>query len=443
MKKAAYLAIVLIVAPVLLKAQLTGTLERVPLITLDGYYSVRNGEFQAKTTLETATGVDVNGIYYQLFYIAKNESTGLCNLYPNGQPKWFQRFEIRPFLTTDEWKTGIFVIKYLDKDQPNMGYGMEMVYARNIRQELCDSVVSVGDDGFVYKIGKKYYYTKYRETNTLSQPIQIIWPEKKIFVKEEDSSLLPKEDAERLTDGDVFHYSFWDDKSGAYYFNYYYLYRDDYMPYTVLVIDGKPVELFGVYTDEEFRLKYSFNGEHWMAVANQYFWVDGQAKKLDGYHISDFFVNDEGDYFYKAKKIGDEEKGETIVANGVIIRKDAYVGYFNLNAAQKLTFHFFSNNGQCFVYEDGQIANKTEDFRTYFYEDDRIDGMNVKITSNDKHTLEFVTGKEGVTIDGARRVSSVPFQVYYDSKHGYFRWNSIESNREGKTNLVIYKYHLK
>lgn len=443
MKKAVLLAIVVLIVPVLLKAQLTGTLERVPLITLDGYYSVRNGEFQAKTSSEAVTNIDVNGIHYQLFYIAKNESTGLWNFYPNGQPKWFQRFEIRPFLTTDEWKTGIFVIKYLDKDQPNMGYGMETVYARNIRQELCDSVVSMGDDGFVYKIGKKHYYTKYRETNTLSQPIQIIWPEKKVFVKEDDTSLLPKEDADRLNDGDVFHYSFGDDKSGTYYSNYYYLYRDEYMPYTVLVIDGKSVELFGVYTDEEFRLKYSFNGEHWMAVANQCFWVDGQAKKLDGYHISDFFVNDEGDYFYKATKIGDEKKGETIVANGVIIRKDAYVGYFNLNASQKLTFHFFSNNGQSFVYEDGQIANKTEEFRTYFYEDDRIDGMNVKITSNDKHTLEFVTGQGGVTIDGARRVTSVPFQVYYDSKHGYFRWNSIESNREGKTDLVVYKYHLK
>ena len=148
-------------------------------------------------------------------------------------------------------------------------------------------------------------------------------------------------------------------------------------------------------------------------------------------------------YIYKTKKIGEEEKGETIVANGEIIRKDAFVGYFNLNAGQKLTFHFFSNNGQCFVYEDGQITNKTEEFRTFFYEDDRIDGMHVRITSNDKHVLEYVTGHGGVIIDGVRRIAEVPFQVYYDSKHNYFRWNCIESNREGKTELVIYKYHLR
>ena len=418
MKKTVILAIILAIVPKLVKAQGAGTLERVPIITLDGYYNVRNGEFQAKTTMETNTSFDVNGIHYQVLYIAKNENTGLSTVYLNGQPKWFQKIMVRPFLTTDDWKTGIFVIKYYDKDQPGIGYGMETIYARNVRQELCDSIVSIGDDGFVYKIGQKYYYAKYRGVASASQPVQIVWLERKVY---------------------SYHFCYWGNDGGY----YYYLYRDDYMPYTILVNNGQPVELYGVYSDEDFRLKYSYNGEHWMAVADKYFWIDGRMKKLDGFQISDFFVNDEGDYFYKAAKIGDEGKNETIVANGEIIRKDACVGYFNLNAEQKLVFHFFSNNGQCFVYEDGQIANKTEEFRTFFYEDDRIDGMNVKLTSNNKHTLEFVSGQGGVTIDGARRVASVPFQVYYDSKHGFFRWNSIEPNREGKTDLVIYKYHLK
>lgn len=444
MKKTVLLVIVLMVLPEWARAQSTGRLERIPITKLDGYYSVRDGEFQAKTTMESTMSLEVSGVNYLMLYIAKNENTGLSNVYVNGQPKWLQRFEVRPFLTTDEWKTGIFVIKYLDKDQPGIGYGMETVYARNIRQELCDSVVSMRDDGFVYKVGQKYYYTKYRQGASESQPVQVVWPERKVYSKELDASFLPKEDAERLSDGDVFHYCYWDGHEGGhYYFYYYYLYRDDYMPYSVLVINGQPIELYGVYSDEDFRLKFSFNGEHWMAVADNCFWVDGQMKKVEGFQISDFFINDKGDYFYKASKTEEEGKGETIVANGEIIRKDACVGYFNLNAEQKLTFHFFSNNGQCFVYEDGKIENKTEEFRAFFYEDDRIDGMNMRLASNDKHTLEYVTGRGGVTIDGARRVGSVPFQVYYDSKHGFFRWNSIESNREGKTELVIYKYHLK
>ena len=442
MKRAVLLAIAMVVLPVWAKAQ-SGYLERVPIIKLDGFFSVRDGEFQAKTTLESNTGVEVNGIHYQMLFVAKNESTGLSNVYVNGQPKWFQRFAVRPFLVTDEWKTGIYVIKYLDKDQPGFGYGQETVYARNIRQELCDSVVSLGDDGFVYKVGKKYFYTNYRNVASESKPVQIVWAERKVYSKDRDALLLPKEDADRLSDGDVYHYCHWDNRDGENAPFYYYLYRDDYMPNSILVINGQAVELHDAYSDEDFKLKFSFNGEHWMAVAGNRFWIDGQMKSVAGYKISDFFINDKGDYFYKAAKIGEEAKGETIVANGEIIRKDAYVGYFNLNAEQKLTFHFFSNNGQRFVFEDGQIANKTEDFRTYFYEDDRLDGMNVRITSNDKHVLEYVAGQGGVTIDGERSVGAVPFQVYYDSQHGFFRWNCIEPNKEGKTELVIYKYHLR
>ena len=438
MKKKALLIVVLGLLNGIVQAQSSGTLERIHLFTLDGYLSVKSGEFQAKATSEIDAGVYENGIYYQTLHIAKNESTGLSNFYLNGQPKWNQRFLIRPFLTTEAWKTGIFVIKYLDKDSPSIGYGMETVFARNVGQEICDSVVSVGDDGFVYKIGKKYFYTKYRSVASGSQPVQIVWPEKMVYGKEGRNVSLPKEDADRLSEGDVYHFCYWDDKAIT---RYYYVYRDEYMANSVLVVNGKAVELFDVYSDDDVRLKYSFNGEHWMAVVGQYFWIDGQMKFVEGYHISDFFINDEGDFFFKASKNGDKKNVETIVANGEIIRKDAHVGYFNLNAMQKLTFHFFSG-GQCFVYEDGDISNKTEEFMSFFYEPDRIDGMDIKITSNNKHTLEYVTGEAGLSIDGRRIIETKPFQVIYDSKHNFFRWNCIEPNREGKTELVIYKYHL-
>ena len=246
------------------------------------------------------------------------------------------------------------------------------------------------------------------------------------------------EDVERLSDGDVYHYCYWDNNTQGY---YYYLYRDEYMPYSILVINGQPVELFDVYSDEDFRLKYSFNGDHWMAVAGHCFWVDGRMKSVEGFQITEFFVNDEGDYYYKARRNGDEGLGEIIVANGEIIRKDACVGYFNLNARQKLTFHFFSG-GQCFVYDDGQITNKTEEFMTFFYEADRIEGLNVRIATQGKHLLEYVVGKKGLEIDGSKVIETEPFQVVFDSRHNCYKWNCIEPNTEGKTELVIYKYYL-
>lgn len=437
MKRFVILAILLGIVQGFVKAQSTGTLERISLTTLSGYYSVKTGEFQAKASYNTQAFFASNGNYYNLLFIAKNENTGLSNVYVNGQPKWFQRFDVRPFLTTEEWNTGIFVIKYLDKDMPGIGYGMETVYARGIRQELCDSIVSVGEDGYVYKIGKKYYYSRYKEVGSVGQPMQIVWPERMIY-EENDAGLFSGEDADRLSEGDVYHYCYWDDKSRGY---YYYLYRDDYMPYSVLVINGQFVELFDKYSDEDFRLKYSFNGEHWMAVADQYFWIDGQMKSVEGFRITDFFINDKGDYCYKAQKIGSDEKGETIVINGEIIRKDARVGYFNLNDRQRLSFHFFSG-GQYFVYEDGQIKNKTEEFMTFFFESDRMEGLNVRIVPDNKHFLEYVVGEEGLWIDGKQVITTEPFQVVYDLKHNCFRWNCIEPNKEGKTELVIYKYYL-
>ncbi len=438
MKKVVLLVVVLGLLNGAILAQSAGTLERISLVTLDGYYSVKEGEFQAKATLETDNSIYAKGIYYKTLYVAKRERSGLSNVYFGGQPHLSLKTVVRPFLTTEAWKTSVFVIKYLDKDSPSIGYGMETVYARNVMQEICDSVVSVGDDGFVYKIGRKYYYTKYKGVVSASQPRQIVWPERMVYGNEGQYVFIPKEDAARLSKGDVYHFSYWDEKTVG---HYYYVYRDEYMSNSVLVIDGKAVELHGVYSDNDIKLKYSFNGEHWMAVAGQYYWIDGKIKHVKEWQISDFFVNDEGDYFFKAGKIGDDLKKEIIVANGEIIRKDAYVGYFNLNAMQKLTFHFFSG-GQCFVYEDGVITNKTEEYVSYFYEADRIDGMNIRIMTNNNHILEYVTGGTGLFIDGERVVLTKPYQVFYDSKHNFFRWNSIEPNDEGKIELVIYKYYL-
>lgn len=96
MRKAVLLAMVSLMAHGLAKAQPDGSLERVPIVTLDGYYSVRDGEFQARTIMEPNMGFDVNGVPYWLLYVAKNESSGLSTVYQNGQPRWLQRYGFRP-----------------------------------------------------------------------------------------------------------------------------------------------------------------------------------------------------------------------------------------------------------------------------------------------------------------------------------------------------------
>lgn len=426
-------------------AEAQGTLERLSLITLDGYMSVKPGGFQAKATTNKQAYVASNEVCYDFLFIAKNESTGLSSVMQNGQPLWQMTYDVRPFLTTEDWRTSIFIVKYLDKERwfnkqgqkVMISKGQEVVYARGVEQEICDSIISVGDDGYVYRIGMKYYYSSFKGVGSEGRSVQIVYPERRIY-QEGDSALLRKEDAMRLSDGDVYHYCYWDDLTLG---HYYYLYRDEYMPYTVLVIDGQYVELFGAYSDEDFRLKYSYRGNHWMAVADQYFWVDGQMKSVEGFQITDFYVNDAGDYCYKAKKIGDKGLEETTVVNGKIKDMNAYVGYFNLNAQQRLTYHFFSG-GECSVFESGKDPeNKTNEFRTFFYEDDRMEGRVVRI-SMEGHTLEYVVGKEGLRIDGRQVVKNEPFQVLYDAQYKCFRWNCIEPTPEGKSELVLYKYKL-
>ena len=406
--------------------------------------SVKPGRFQAKTTLNTQSYAASNGRNYNLLYVAKNESTGLTNVWQNGFSVLKLKCDVRPVLITDEWRTSIFVYKHLDNDQwiPKQGQnvpisrGQELVYARGVSQEICDSVISVGEDGYVYRLGRKYYYSTFKGLDVEGRSRQIVFPERRVF-QAADSALLG-DDAQRLSEGDVYHYCYWDNLMRG---HYYYLYRDDYMPYSVLVVDGRSVELFGVYSDEDFRLKYSYQGNHWMAVAGQHFWVDGQMKLVEGFQITDFFVNDGGDYCYKAKKMGEKGMEETTVVNGRIMDINTYVGYFGLNAAQKLTYHFFSG-GECFLYEYGKDPeNKTNEYQTFSFEADRLEGREVRITGKG-HTLNYVVGQGGLWIDGNKIVAAEPFQVYYDSQHSCFRWNCVEPTQEGKTELVVYKYKL-
>ena len=187
-------------------------------------------------------------------------------------------------------------------------------------------------------------------------------------------------------------------------------------------------------------MKFSYNGKHWMAVANDRFWVDGEMKYVEGYSISDFLISMTGDYFYKAYKNGEEEKGEILVMNGEIIRQQVITGHFALNAQQRLRFHFLAA-GQWYVYDNGQISSVAKESNSVVYTDDLIDNLSIERMSPDgKHKMSYVTGRKGVTIDGVMMTESVPFQVVYDKEAKCFRWNAIEKNSKGLTELVVYKY---
>lgn len=418
----------------------SGNLNRICVETLEGYLSVNPGEFQVEYSLLPNATTQSMSAYFKYVYVAKNKISGLSVINSNGTAVIPLDYKVRTFKIANTWNECVFAVKYYGDDVNGVGKGMETIYAYGVLQNLCDSIVSLTDDGYVYKLNDVYYYSTYKDaTTSQSQVSQIVWPERRTF-KEADSTMLSAGALGcRLSEGDIYHCSMGKDKDNL---HYYYLYRDLYMPYTVLVIDGKSVELFGEYTDENFRLKYSNDGWHWMAVADDRIWVDGKMKSVEGYTISDFLITNDGDYIYKASKKGEEGKGETLVMNGEIIRWQVIIGHFALNAQQKLRFHFLAA-GQWYVYENGQINSLNKESNSILYTDDLVDGLVIdKYSSNGMHKLSYVTGQKGVEIDGVKVTNTIPFQVVYDKENKCFRWNAIETNKEGKTDLVIYKYAL-
>lgn len=415
-------------------------LNRFCITTLNGDLSVKQGEFQIKSTDVLSPTTQPWQNLNDYLYVAQSEHTPLSNVYVNGKAMLHMKYTVRVFRLGSTVDNCVFVLKVLEKDRVEIPYGTETVYAYGKQQIICDSIINLFDDGYIYKLRGNYYYSTYKSATEPELTSKIVIADPKKY-KASDQTLVDfRLDCANLSEGDVYHYCEGTNGSKS---HYYYLYRDEYMPYSVLVIDGKIVELFGIYSDDTFKLKYSFSGKHWMAVADDYFWVDGQMKSIKGYSISDFLISDNGDYYYKASKTGKEESCETIVKNGKIIRKNANVGLFCLNAKQQLKFHFLAG-GQCYVYENGIIKCMTDEYGSTYYKADNIKGQKITITSKDGlNKLYYVNGEEGVEINGQPFTNSVPFQVRFDKFNNCFVWNAIEHNQQGCTELVIYRYYLK
>lgn len=439
MKRIILLLLLLTSLSSLVKAQSTENPNRTKLETLEGFLSVNYGEFQAEYAVVPSATTYSTSTYYNYLYVAKNEKSGMSSIYLNGKVLLPYKYKVRPFRMGSSWDDCIFTLKYFENDLHEIGYGMEIVYAYGSQQNICDSIVSVTNDNYVFKLNDVYYFSTFKKGTTMGQTIPIVWLEKRIY-KEEDREMLTSNGVScRLSVGDPYHCCIGRDGSSI---HYYYLYRDKYMPYTLLVIDGRLVELFGDYNDENFKLKFSYNGMHWMAVGDGRLWVDGEMKSVEGYTISDFLITDSGDYIYKATKNGEEGKGETLVMNGEIIRRQVIIGHFALNAQQKLRFHFLAA-GQWYVYDNGQINSVTKESNSVLYPEDVIEGLVIdKFSSDGMHKLTYTVGREGLVIDDVRLMQTVPYQVVYDKAEKCFIWNSIEINKEGKTDLVIYKYSL-
>lgn len=415
-------------------AQMPEHLTRSVLEIVPDNEMVSYGEFQSELLKMGDYKTTAEGYWFAYLYTVRNKYTDKCNIMINGKPLFVNRnMRVRTYRIGPSLDRSIFVFKNMDREADDIGYGMELVRAYGISQQICDSVLMLNDDGFVYYSEGKCFYSPYRRIyDNPTETVPVAWLERKVFDNEKQQ--LPPEKAaafERLSKGAVYYESF----NG----NYYYLYQDRYMPYTVAVINNTVVELFDVYNEDNFKLRFSYNGQHWMAVGKECYWIDGAIHSIKGFAITDFVITDNGHYGYKAYQKGASETGEIVVVDGQIIRRNAKVCYFGLNAEGKLKFRFVSS-GRYLQYENEQITDVTDNLAYTYYLDNPLNGDAVTVQSNDgKHKLTYQVDTPSVKVDGVEMAKSVPCSAIYDERNHAFIWNAIE-NKGGKTELVVYKY---
>lgn len=417
-------------------AQKPGHLTRSVLLTVPDNEMVNYGEFQVDLHKTVDYRNNEDGYWFPFVYTLKNKYSDACNIMVGESPLIVNRnMLVRTYKIGCSLDKCIFVIKCLDKNANDIGYGMEFIRAYGVSQIVCDSILSLDDDGFVYLQAGKSYYSTYRtvyDNQTGKDPVA--WLSRKVF--EGNIQGFPEEKAaafDRLTKGSVYYES----PEG----NYYYLYRDQYMPYSILVVNNMVVELHDLYNDDNFKLKFSYNGKHWMAVGKECYWMDGVLKSVEGFSISDFVVTNDGHYCYKASKLDEPQEGEVVVIDGQVARRNAKVCYFGLNGEGTPKFRFVTG-GRCLQYENEKITDVTTTLVSTYYPDNELNGTEISVLTKDgSHRLSYQEGVPGVTVDGEKLAESVPCAAVYDEYNHSFLWNAIETRGE-KTELVIYKYEI-
>lgn len=397
-------------------AQTSESLTRNVVSTIDGNEIIKPGEFQMELLKGALFDDSDESPWFSYVYAVTNKYTEKSNIYVNDRPKVVNRsVSVRTYKISPRFTNCIFVVKNTGPAENDMGSGMELVFTNGIIHPVCDSVLHVNDDGYVFSSQGTCYFSPYKShLDVKANVIPVVWPVKK---------------------GDELSYVSSEGHS-------YSLCRDKYMPYTVLTVDGTPFELFDVYNEDNFRFKFSYDGRHWMAVGKECYWVDGVLKSVAGHAIMDFVINNDGHYGYTARKLGATGNGCVVVADGKIIRRNAQVCYFDLSADGKLKFRFVAG-GRCLQYENDVVTDETDNLTSTYYPNNRLNDAPVTVLSKDgSHKLTYQPGTPAVMIDGEKVASSVPCFAIFDDRNSAFLWNAVEY-RDGKNELVIYKYKVK
>lgn len=417
--------------------QQSENLSRHLLETVQNNERINYGEFQVELNKAIAYKDSYYGNMFSYLYVKENKYNDKDYIINCGNSQLGNRnMRIRTYRIGPSLDKSIFVFKNLDATADDIGYNMELVNAYGVPYPVCDSVLAVNDDGYVFMLQGKTFYSEFNSNvdGFATHNTPIVWLDRKQYDGNVQASATPERKAlfERLSPGATF----FESKYGQYYF----LYRDRYMPYSVLIVNDTVVELFNVYDENSFNLKFSYNGKHWMATGKECYWVDGKIRSVEGYVISDYLITNTGHYAYKAYKKDHKEEGEVVVVDGQILRRNADVRYFALSGEGLLKLRFVSG-GRYMEYEGGETRDVSEELSSVFYPGSAPQKVTVW-SSDGKHKLSYQMNQPFVEIDGQKLTHSVPCAAVYDERTHAFIWNALEEVN-GKIELVIYKYGFK
>ena len=440
MKKIIYIYVVLINLFGVVYGQSKVNPVRVVVETVPPQEVIADGAFQMELHKSIDFSESSGWAWMSYLYVSSNKFVDKGNVVVSDRTLLADRvMTVRPYRIAPTLNQCVLVFKSMDKAMDDIGYGMEVVRAYGIPNPVCDSVVSLNDDGYVFLKDGLYYYSPYKKVyDNMPKVVPVVWLERKVFegelVNRNINRVLTAEKKtalSRLHKGDVFHES----PDG----HYYYLYRDEYMTNSVLVVDGQVVELHAPYEEDQLTLTFSHDGRHWMAVGKECYWFDGEIHSIAGYSITRFVVTDDGHYAYLASPLGTETRGVTVVADGRVIRRNAEVCYFDLDEEGRLKFRFVSGD-RILQYEKEKTSDVSASLTSVFFPDNLVIDRPVTVLSNDGlHKLVYQQGKPSVEIDGEVVATSVPCYAIYDERSNMFIWNAVEA-KEDKTELVVYKY---
>ena len=288
-----------------------------------------------------------------------------------------------------------------------------------------DEVKDFFQDGFIYRIGDTYSYCAYNDEEESN--VSFVIPDESLYVENTIRCNLKNEKLDFKPTDNVHYYR---SMAG----HYYLLYYDNYMDNTLLVVDSTGYELDGVL--ETIDLKYSQNGEHWIAAYSNNLMVDGITVLQLSEKIKYVAIKNDGQYAYVVEGKGMNDR---FYINNDIILQGIDMKWLATDVQERFNYICKSNKGYFYGIDD-ELFDKNEDMKNYYYPTlfDKDEKFVVKSTDG-THTMEYSYDTPYISIDNMRiDLPSIPHYAKWNEKERCFMWGAVEG-----INLFLYKYKVK